>query len=291
MKCATVSIIGRPSAGKSTLLNAICREKVSITAPSPQTTRNAIRGIYTEERGQLIFIDTPGYHLSDKDFNQRLVEVAQGSLSESDLILYVVDTTRAPGPEEEKILSILREVQVPMVVAANKTDVDGSSVSRVEQFLSYDPSIRAILPVSAVSRDGIDALLTTLLKEAPEGEMLYPEEFYTDQPPEFRAAEIIREKVVNRVSQELPHALYVEIADMELDDKEEKLWIRAFIIVERESQVGIVVGKKGSGIQAIRKEAQKELKHLFPYNIHLDIRVKTQAKWKKKSNILNRLIY
>ncbi len=291
MKCAIVSIIGRPSAGKSTLLNTICKEKVSITAPSPQTTRNAIRGIFTEDRGQLIFIDTPGYHLSDKSFNQRLVEVAKSSLAESDIILYVVDTTRPPGAEEEKILSILRSIRVPIVVAANKTDVKESSITDVEEFLSYDPSIKGIYPLSAVSRDGVTELLTQLFKIAPEGEQLYPDEFYTDQPPEFRAAEIIREKVVNRVSQELPHALYVDIADMELDEATNKLWIRAFIIVERESQVGIVVGKKGSGIQGIRKEAQKELKHLFPYDIHLDVRVKSQAKWKKQSNILNKLIY
>lgn len=291
MKSAVVSIIGRPSAGKSTLLNALCGEKVSITAPSPQTTRNSIRGILTEERGQLIFIDTPGYHLAAPELNQRLVKVTESSLDESDIILYVMDTSRVPGEEESSILSLLRRTSTPYIVAANKTDIPGASLDAVREFLAHEPSAADIIPISALEKHGLTELLTALFDRAPEGEMLYPEEFYTDQPPEFRAAEIIREKVVNRVSQELPHAVYVDIADMEIDEQKNELWIRAFIIVERESQVGIIVGKKGSGIQAIRKSAQKELKHLFPYNVYLDLRVKTQAKWRKNNSILKRLIY
>ncbi|MCF7933885.1 MAG: GTPase Era [Spirochaetia bacterium] len=291
MKCATVSIIGRPSAGKSTLLNALCKAKVSITAPSPQTTRNSIRGILTEEAGQLIFIDTPGYHLSEKVLNQRLISIAESSLAESDIILYVVDALRPPGSEEDAILTLLRSVNRPCVVAANKMDLPGASYEGVRTFLQHDPNIRHILGVSAMDESGLEELKEALYSLAPEGEMLYPEEFYTDQPPEFRVSEIIREKVVNRVTQELPHSVYIDIADMELDDDQQKMWIRAFIIVERETQVGIIVGKKGSGIQEIRKTAQKEIAKLFPYKIHLDLRVKTQSKWRNNTKLLKRLIY
>lgn len=291
MKCATVSIIGRPSAGKSTLLNALCGAKVSITAPSPQTTRNAIRGILTEGDGQLIFIDTPGYHLSEKTLNNRLSEVAESSLSESDLILYVIDASRAPGAEEETILSLVRAAGRPCIAAVNKLDKQQYSFEAARDFISHEPGILEVLSISAATGEGLEELKKALFEHAPEGEMLYPEEFYTDQPPEFRVAEIIREKVVNRVSQELPHALYIDIADMELDEQKNRLWIRAFIITERQSQVGIIVGKKGAGIQDIRKSAQKEITKLFPYSIYLDLRVKTQAKWRNNASVLNKLIY
>ncbi len=291
MKSAIVSIIGRPSSGKSTLLNALCDAKIAITAPSPQTTRNSIRGILTEEQGQLIFIDTPGYHISEKKLNQRLTLIAESALPESDLILYVIDASKTTGAEEDAILSLLRTIQRPCIAAVNKMDLPGSSFDRVRDFLSYNPNITTIIPVSALTRKGLEDLKQSLYTLSPEGEMLYPKEFYTDQPPEFRVAEIIREKVINRVSQELPHSVYVDIVDMELDKKQDKLWIRAFIIVERNSQVGIIVGKKGTGIQAIRKSSQKEIKQLFPYAVYLDLRVKTQVKWRKNSSILKRLIY
>jgi GTP-binding protein Era len=291
MKSGVVSIIGRPSCGKSTLINTLCRQKVSITAPSPQTTRNAIRGILTEPRGQLILIDTPGYHISPAQLNKRLVEVAESSLSESDVLLYIVDATRAPGEEEQAVLTLLEASRLPALVAANKTDLEHADVQRVQQYISQSSKQIPVIPISAKTGDGVEALLDTLFTQVPEGEQLYPEEFYTDQPPEFRAAEIIREKVVQRVSEELPHAVYVDIADMELDDNAQKLWIRAFIHVEKTSQVGMIVGKGGKGIQAIRESAQKELKRLFPYEVYLDLRVKNQPKWRRNESILNKLIY
>ena len=145
--------------------------------------------------------------------------------------------------------------------------------------------------VSALQNKGIDQLKNTLFDLAPEGEQLYPDDFYTDQPPEFRISEIIREKAVNRAKDELPHAIYVEIIDLEIDKEKNMLWIRAFINVERESQKGLVVGKAGVGIAAIRKEAQKDIAKLFPYKIHLDIRVKAQGKWRKKDQVLKKILY
>jgi GTPase len=290
-KCAAVSIIGRPSAGKSTLLNTLCGQKISITAPSPQTTWNAIRGIYTAEQGQLIFIDTPGYHISEKSMNLRMKDISVSSIGESDIILYVADTTRTPGEEEMEIARLLASARQPIIAALNKIDLPQSSPTRIRELLIPVLPEASLVPVSAITGSGLEQLKELLFAAAPEGEQLYPEDFYTDQPPEFRIAEIIRGIAVNRVREELPHAIFVDIADLEIDEEAGTLWIRAFLNVERESQKGMVVGKGGAGIKAIRQGAQKEIGRLFPYKIHLDLRVKTREKWRTREQVLNKLIY
>ncbi len=290
-KCASISIIGRPSAGKSTLLNAICGYKVSITAPSPQTTRNSIRGIYTGDKGQLIFIDTPGYHISEKSFNMRLKDITVSTLGDADILLYVVDTLRKPGEEEREIAELVASGNQPIVVALNKIDQKRAHPGLMQLAMEKLIPQAKFVEVSALQEKGIDQLKNTLFDLAPEGEQLYPDDFYTDQPPEFRIAEIIREKAVNRAKDELPHAIYVEIIDLEINKEKNMLWIRAFINVERESQKGLVVGKAGVGIAAIRKEAQKDIAKLFTYKIHLDIRVKAQGKWRKKDQSRKKILY
>ncbi len=291
MKSAFISILGRPSAGKSTLLNKICGKKISIIAPSPQTTRNKIRGILSEERGQLIFIDTPGLHFSDKKLNLHLKDVSISSLDESDLYVYVIDTTRTIGTEEKELLSIFTPLQKKTVVALNKADISGKKINE------YSETIKKLLPeseiveISALEGTGVEQLKDVLFSKAPEGEQMYPDDFYTDQLPEFRISEIIREKAINRVKEEVPHSIYVEVADLEISEDGEKGWIRAFIMVERETQKGIIVGRGGSGIRDIRKAAQKELNRIFPYKVHLDLRVKVNHKWRKKDHILKKLIF
>jgi len=287
MKSAFVSLIGRPSTGKSTLLNTMCGRKVSIVSPIPQTTRNRIRGIVNREQGQLVFIDTPGYHSSEKRINIHMKNLVSQAAAESEVVLYIIDVSRNPGEEEHLLFSYLSSLETPIVIALNKTDLPGDTAGIKELTELHFPG-KPLHEISALNGQGVEELLTALFEAAPEGDMMYPEEFYTDQDPEFRVREIIREKAINRLSQEIPHALYVEIADMETTDEE--LWIRAFILVERESQKGIVVGKKGMGIRAIRIEAEKELRDLFPYHIQLDIRVKVDPKWRKKDRLLNRLI-
>ncbi len=291
MKTAVVSIIGRPSAGKSSLLNAICGQKIAIISPSPQTTRNAIRGIFNDQRGQLLFLDTPGYHDSDKKFNQHLQQVALNSLKDSDIILYVSDTTREPGGEEHAILDILQKAEAPVVVCLNKCDLPGSKPKKSRHIILEELGEIPVVNTSAVTGAGIETLLEQMFNLAPEGEAMYPVDYYTDQPPEFRISEIIREQVINRVSQEVPHAVFVEISDLETDEANSELWIRAFINVEKESQKGIIVGRGGSMIQAVRKSSQKELAKIFPYSIKLDLRVKVQPKWRKKDHIVNRLVF
>ncbi len=272
-------------------MNELCGHKISIVAPSPQTTRNRVRGILTEERGQLVFIDTPGYHLSDKKLNLQLKTVSVSSLEDADLILYVIDSSRRSGEEEENLSELLTKYKTKLIIAVNKIDLVDEDNDKLYLDLEERFPEAAIIPVSALKAKGIEDLKTSLFDNSPEGDKMYPDEFFTDQDPEFRAAEIIREKAINRVKEELPHAIYVEISDMEEAEDGKVLWIRAFVIVERESQKGIVVGKGGVGIKAIRVAAQKELNTIFPYRVMLDLRVKASSKWRRNDQILKKLIY
>jgi len=291
VRCAFTAIIGRPSVGKSTLLNKMCGEKVAIVSSVPQTTRNAIRGIVNREEGQLIFVDTPGRHSSEKKMNKKLMDVSTRALTESELVLYVLDAVRAPGAEEEEIAALLAPLTEKTIIAVNKMDANGADFNRAKEFITARmPSLASerIFAVSAQAGSGIDDLLSALFALAPEGQPLYGDEYYTDQDTGFRIAEIIREQAINRLRQELPHSLYVDIADMEF--KDEKIWVRAFIIVERESQKGMVVGKGGEMIKAIRLASLKELKKIFDWKIDLDLRVKTGKDWRHNDHTLRKII-
>lgn len=291
LKCATVTLIGRPSSGKSTLVNTICEMKVSITSPAPQTTRNAIRGIYTDQRGQLIFTDTPGYHLGGREINRRMQEITVSSLDDSDVVLYLLDATRSRGAEEDAIISMLEKVKVPVVAVINKADIlSDEETSEAEEYIRSKLPSAVILKASALNDEGVDEILIELFRLAPYGQLLYPEESYTDQNLEFRISEIIREKTINLLSDELPHVIYVEVADIEYDEEAGSVWVRAFIVTEREGQKGIIVGKGGENIKRIRKESFKEIRRIFPSSrMNLDLRVKAQNKWRNNQATLDRI--
>lgn len=291
MKCASVAIIGRPSSGKSTLLNTICESKVSITSPTPHTTRNAIRGIYTDSRGQIIFTDTPGFHISEKKFNRKMQDIAVGSLEETDCVLYLIDATRKPGSEEDAISYMLSGLSVPVVCCINKKDIlTDNEIRLATEYLQKAMPGRTILVASAMKDEGVDEILIELFKHAPEGELLYDENTWTDQNLEFRISEIIREKAMNSVTAEIPYAIMVEVADLEYDEQQKKVWIRAFITVERDSQKGIMVGKGGENIKKIRIAAFKDIKKIFPGSkLELDLRVRVNGKWKSNDMILSRV--
>jgi GTP-binding protein Era len=303
-KAAFVAVVGRPSAGKSTLVNTFCGAKVAIVSPVPQTTRNAIRGIVNREQGQLVFVDTPGRHLSERKFNRHLMDVAGRAQAEADLILYVLDASRDTGPEEEAIAERLTGSEARLIAAINKIDSKAADEKTIREFLTAklpDLNENRIIPVSALKGDGAETLLSCLFEMAEPGDPFYPPEYYTDQDVSFRIAEIIREKAIARLRQELPHALYVEVADAELKDNSnavagdngggaKKLWVRAFIVTERESQKGMIVGKGGAMIKAIREAALKDLKELFDWKIELDLRVKTSHDWRHNDAVLRRLV-
>ncbi|MDR0584261.1 MAG: GTPase Era [Treponema sp.] len=301
-KAAFVAVVGRPSVGKSTLINRICGEKVAIVSAAPQTTRNAIRGIVNREQGQLVFIDTPGRHNSEKKFNKKLMEVSDRAVNEADLTLYVLDASRPPGTEERAIAELLRPLAERTVAAVNKIDMlkkgdlRDAACSGIRKFLEEQLSGLSgdrCFAISAKNNEGVDALLAALYAMAPEGEPFYGGDYYTDQEVDFRVAEIIREQAINRLRQELPHSLYVEVADTEFlpeKDGARRLWVRAFIIVERESQKGMVVGKGGEMIKAIRQAAQKDLDRIFDWKTALDLRVKTGKDWRHNDSTLRRII-
>jgi GTP-binding protein Era len=294
-KAAFVAVVGRPSVGKSTLVNLLCGGKVAIVSPVPQTTRNAIRGIINRPRGQLVFVDTPGMHVSEKKLNRRLLEVANRSVEESELVLYVLDASRPPGAEEEAVAERLSSPSCTerTLAVINKMDAPGADFQRIRGFLEQKLprlSPARYFQVSALKNEGVDALVEGLFDIAPPGEPFYPEEYYTDQDVSFRVAEIIREKAINRLRQELPHSIYVEVADMELIDGGKRLWVRAFILTERESQKGMVVGKGGEVIKAIGREARQDLNRIFDWKVDLDLRVKTAKDWRHNDQLLRRLI-
>ena len=295
-KAAFIAITGRPSVGKSTLINLICGAKVAIVSPVPQTTRNAVRGILTRPEGQLVFIDTPGRHLSEKKLNTKLMDVSNRALEDSELVLYVLDASRSPGPEEAAVAERLKNMQDRTVAAINKTDAKGADAKKIHSFL--DEHLGDLPParrfeISCRKNEGIEALLSCLFDMAAEGEPLYPGEYYTDQDMGFRISEIIREKAMSRLREELPHSIYVDVADLELKDNPEtgkkRLWVRAFIIAERESQKGMIVGKGGEVIKAIGQAARKELNSIFEWKIDLDLRVKTGKDWRHNDRILKKI--
>jgi GTP-binding protein Era len=205
----------------------------------------------------------------------------------------MIDPKRAAGKEEQAIVDLVLAAKVPVVVAINKKDIaKPQEIEEAKQFvIERFGESTPILELSAKEDTGVDEVLIELFKLAPEGELLYPEETYTDQPLEFRISEIIREKAIALVTEELPHAIYVEVADLEYTEAQGSIWIRAFIIVERETQKGIVVGRGGNGIKKIRQQSFKEIKKLFPgMQVHLDLRVKAQPKWRKNTIVLDRIL-
>ena len=288
-------LLGRPSSGKSSLVNALCNHHVSIVSSVPQTTRNVIRGIYTEDRGQIVFLDTPGVHRSEKKINQRLREVALEYVPDSELVVYLVDATRPAGDEERDLAKVVAGLGSPRIVAITKCDRREAKTAETRTFLAGQglsdlPTVELSgLPEEMKDqRRGVDTLLDLAFPLLPEGPVWYPGDRYTDQDPRFRIAEIVREQAIARVRQEIPHALYVEVAD--LQQKPDTLWARAFLFVERQSQQGIVVGKKGETITQIRRDAERRLSEIFPTPVRLSLQVKVRPKWRHNDNLLKRLI-
>jgi GTP-binding protein Era len=284
--------------GKSTLVNLLCGAKVAIVSAVPQTTRNAVRGILTRPEGQLVFVDTPGRHMSEKKFNKKLMDVSDRALDDSELVLYVLDASRTPGPEEEAVAERLKCFQDRIVAAINKTDSAAADPEKILVFLERTlpdlPSSNRF-EISCLKKEGIEPLLDCLFEMAADGDVLYPEEYYTDQDVSFRVSEIIREKAISRLKEELPHSIYVEVADLELRDgdsesENKRLWVRAFIITERESQKGMIVGKGGEMIKAIGQASRRELNAIFDWKVDLDLRVKTGKDWRHNDKVLKKII-
>jgi len=288
-----VTILGRPNAGKSTLLNALVGQKVSIVADKPQTTRTSIQGVLTEKDAQVIFVDTPGIHKSDSAINKRMMDAVRGSLEERDLLIFVVDSMRQWSEDDAHALSVLRQEGPPVICVFNKVDALRTRHDLLPLLSQYGKLMEEgkisrfaeFLPVSAMTGEGIADLRKQVIERMPEGPEYFPEDQVTDQPARFLAAELIREKILIATEQEVPHATTVLVDKWEESAK--LITIYASILVERTGQKGIIIGARGSMLKKIGTLAREEMEALFGIRIYLDLHVKVEAEWRQKPAYLN----
>ena len=280
-----VSVIGRPNAGKSTLLNHFLGQKVLIMSDKPQTTRNRIQCILTEERGQIIFLDTPGIHKPKHKLGEYMVGAAKESMREVDVILYMVDLTADYGPGEEFIVQMLKSSKIPCVLVLNKVDLltKEQILPKIQQFSSL-LDFKAIIPISAKTGENTDELLNVIFDQLSEGPMYYPEDEVTDQPERFIMAELVREKVLQLTRDEVPHSIAVVIEEVE--EKKTLVKVRAMIIVERESQKGIIIGSKGKQLKQIGSLARQDIEALLGSPVFLELWVKVKKDWRNRLDSL-----
>ncbi len=291
-----ITLIGRPSTGKSTFLNEVLDQKVSIVSPYPQSTRNLIRGIHNLENGQLVFVDTPGFHLSNKRFNKRLTSLLYHALDSVDLQLYFVDATRKLGTEDEQIQKLIEGNNTPSIVIINKCDIaPPEKIINLQKYFKEKDWVKEIFAISALTHGGIPNLLSHIENALPIHPPYYPDTVYTDQHPSLRITEIIRHTCWENFKQEIPYALYVEIEKslVHKDDNNEitSVDLDVIIYVDSKSHIPIVVGKKGSQIKKLRESSSKILKNVFPYPIELHLQCKQKPKWRTNSAVLNKTIY
>jgi len=285
------AIIGPPNAGKSTLLNHLLQMKIAIVTPKPQTTRNRIMGIVTGEQYQMILLDTPGLHKAREEMNRQMVRVAMESLSEADVVLFLVDATDMPPKKmeqrAEEYKSYLDKVQAPVVLALNKVDLlDPPRLLPVMEWYGKLHPFSAIVPISALEGSAIDTLTEELVKHLPEGPQYYPDDLPTDATERFIASEIIREKVFLLTRDEVPYSTAVVIDQFE---EGEPVVIHATIMVERSSQKGILVGQKGRMLATIRQQSTADIEHLLGCKVQLHLWIKVRKNWSSNQNILRDL--
>jgi GTP-binding protein Era len=291
MNCGYVAIIGRPNVGKSTLLNHLIGQKLSITSRKPQTTRYCIQGIKTGERGQIIFVDTPGLHDQEKRAMNRYLNRAAASVLEGvDAIVWVVEAL-VWTPDEERILSLLRKTDAPVLLAVNKADrvEDKARLLPFLEEMAGRMAFAELIPLSALRGTNLDALEEKLLDRLPEREPLYPPDQLSDRTDRFFAAEIIREKLIRTLGHELPHALSVEIERYQ--EKPGITRIYALIWVEREGQKAIVIGKDGQGLKKVGERARRDLEKWLDGKVYLQLWVKVKKNWSDDERALQSLGY
>ena len=290
-KSGFVSIIGRPNVGKSTLLNAILKEKIAIVTPKAQTTRNLIQGIYTTDNEQIIFIDTPGIHKAHNELGNIMNDFALKSITGIDLILYLIDVNVPLGTGDRFIIDALRESKVPTILVANKVDKEQDTnkiVENIETYKEYGNFIGGIT-ISATEGFNIDKLLEMVVSNLEYGPMYYPEDQLIDQPERFVVCELIREKVLLNTSEEIPHSVAVTIDRFKESDK--IIDIHATIVVERLSQKKIIIGAKGAMIKKIGTEARKDIKNFLGLPVYLELFVKVEDNWRNKKYQLKEFGY
>jgi GTPase len=282
-----VALIGAANVGKSTLLNNILQQKISITSPKAQTTRNRILGVLTQPGSQIVFLDTPGIHKAQDSFNKILMRTALSTLQEVDVICFLIDAGEAYRDINEFALQYLQNIATPVILAINKIDLIRKTelLPMIDRYRSLH-SFRAIVPISALQGDGIPEVVAEIATCLPEGPQYFPEDSLTDQSERFLVSELIREKVFHFTLQEIPYAVAISIDSFREDEERQRIDIEATIHVERQSQKGILIGKKGEMLKRIGMQARQDIEHLLGCHVFLGLFVRVQKNWRKDPRAL-----
>lgn len=287
-----VALIGRPNVGKSTLMNQIIGQKIAITSKKPQTTRNKIQTVYTCDEGQIVFLDTPGIHKAKNKLGEYMVNVAEKTLKEVDLIMWLVEPDTFIGAGEQHIAEQLKDIQVPVILVINKTDT-----VKQEEVLTFIDAYRKILefdeiiPASALRGKNVDTIVEQIFKYLPEGPMYYDEDTVTDQPMRQIVAELIREKALHALDEEIPHGIAVTIERMKKRRHKDIYDIEATIVCERDSHKGIIIGKQGSMLKKIGTNARYEIEQQLDTKVNLQIWVKVRKDWRDSELLMKNYGY
>ncbi|WP_447550371.1 GTPase Era [Staphylococcus epidermidis] len=291
-KSGFVSIIGRPNVGKSTFVNrVVIGHKIAIMSDKAQTTRNKIQGVMTRDDAQIIFIDTPGIHKPKHKLGDYMMRVAKNTLSEIDAIMFMVNVNEDIGRGDEYIMEMLKNVKTPIFLVLNKIDLvhPDTLMPKIEQYQSY-MDFTDIIPISALEGLNVDHFIDVLKSFLPEGPKYYPDNQISDHPEQFVVSEIIREKILHLTSEEIPHAIGVNV-DRMIKEDEDKVRIEATIYVERDSQKGIVIGKGGKKLKEVGKRARRDIEMLLGSKVYLELWVKVQRDWRNKVNFIRQIGY
>ncbi|MBM7650002.1 GTP-binding protein Era [Bacillus ectoiniformans] len=286
-KSGFISIIGRPNVGKSTFLNRVIGQKIAIMSDKPQTTRNKIQGVYTKSDSQMIFIDTPGIHKPKHKLGDFMVKTATNALREVDCILFMVNAEEGYGRGDEFIIEKLKGIQTPIFLVINKIDRihPDQLLQMIEQYKEM-VDFKEIVPISALEGNNVDRLLEQIEKYLPEGPQYYPADQVTDHPERFIISEMIREKVLHLTREEIPHSIAVVIDKIERDQGKDMIRVMATIMVERDSQKGIVIGKRGALLKEVGKRSREDIENLLGSKVFLELWVKVQKDWRNKMSNL-----
>ena len=292
MKSGFVSIIGRPNVGKSTLLNQILGQKIVITTDKAQTTRKRIKGIYTTQEGQIVFVDTPGVHKPLNKLGEFLLDEAKISIPDADLIIFLVDGSEPAGKGDNWIAQNLLQTQIPIIIVMNKVDKIKNLEKIENNLLTYKTLFNNNLPIikiSAKTGRNTDTLIKNIYKKLPDGEALYPEDIVTEETMRDVAQEIIREKILLNTSDEIPHSVAVKVENYFEQEEIDKIY--ASIYCETKSQKGILIGKGGNMLKTIGTQARKELETIVEKKVYLELNVKVEKDWRKKQSSLKNFGY
>ena len=290
-KSGFVSIIGRPNVGKSTFVNRVIGHKIAIMSDKAQTTRNKIQGVMTRDDAQIIFIDTPGIHKPKHKLGDYMMRVAKNTLSEIDAIMFMVNVNEDIGRGDEYIMEMLKNVKTPIFWVLNKIDLvhPDTLMPKIDPYQSY-MDFTDIIPISALEGLNVDHFIDVLKSFLPEGPKYYPDNQISDHPEQFVVSEIIREKILHLTSEEIPHAIGVNV-DRMIKEDEDRVRIEATIYVERDSQKGIVIGKGGKKLKEVGKRARRDIEMLLGSKVYLELWVKVQRDWRNKVNFIRQIGY